>query len=200
MTNANSSGTGADWTQLLADPELASHLGELLQSYRDAPPDKRDEALLAAMRRIKKIYEQHGFRHESGEGGLGFGLDHYPKAFYATWRYKKAGTDDFRAAMEKAGGRSLERFFDGWIFGSAIPTVRFTVLENTGRELRVRFDRAIIAELIAKAPADTPVGSYAAGATSSNQTTPAICRCCARLKARRSAVTSGISSACASAT
>ena len=53
MTNANSSGTGADWTQLLADPELASHLGELLQSYRDAPPDKRDEALLAAMRRIK---------------------------------------------------------------------------------------------------------------------------------------------------
>ena len=53
MTNANSSGTGADWTQLLADPELASHLGELLQSYREAPPDKRDEALLAAMRRIK---------------------------------------------------------------------------------------------------------------------------------------------------
>jgi hypothetical protein len=43
---------------------------------------------LSAMRRIKKIYEQHGFRHESGEGGLGFGLDHYPKAFYAAWRYK----------------------------------------------------------------------------------------------------------------
>jgi hypothetical protein len=54
MTNANSSGAGADWTQLLSDPELASHLGELLQSYREAPPDKRDEALLAAMQRIKK--------------------------------------------------------------------------------------------------------------------------------------------------
>ena len=51
MTNANSG--GADWTQLLSDPELASHLAELLQSYREAPPDKRDEALLAAMQRIK---------------------------------------------------------------------------------------------------------------------------------------------------
>jgi PilZ domain len=52
MTKANNSG-GADWTQLLSDPELASHLGELLQAYREAAPEKRDEALLAAMRRIK---------------------------------------------------------------------------------------------------------------------------------------------------
>jgi len=53
MSNTDSSGAGADWTQLLSDPELASHLGELLQAYREAPPDKRDEALLAAMRQIK---------------------------------------------------------------------------------------------------------------------------------------------------
>jgi hypothetical protein len=52
MTKANNSG-GADWTQLLSDPELASHLGELLQAYREAVPEKRDQALLAAMRRIK---------------------------------------------------------------------------------------------------------------------------------------------------
>jgi hypothetical protein len=43
---------------------------------------------LSAMRRIQRIYEQHGFRHESGEGGLGYGLDHYPKAFYAAWQYQ----------------------------------------------------------------------------------------------------------------
>ncbi|HEV2713922.1 MAG TPA: PilZ domain-containing protein, partial [Terriglobales bacterium] len=43
----------ADWTQLLSDPDLVSHLGELLQAYREAPPDKRDEALLHAMRQIK---------------------------------------------------------------------------------------------------------------------------------------------------
>jgi PilZ domain len=53
MGNTNSPGAGADWTQLLSDPELATHLGELLQTYREAPAEKRDEALLAAMRRIK---------------------------------------------------------------------------------------------------------------------------------------------------
>jgi len=44
---------GADWTKLLADPEIVRHLGELLQAYRDAPPAKRDQALLEAMRKIK---------------------------------------------------------------------------------------------------------------------------------------------------
>jgi hypothetical protein len=53
MNNPKSSATGADWTQLLADPELVNHLGKLLQIYRDAPPEKRDEALLDAMREIK---------------------------------------------------------------------------------------------------------------------------------------------------
>lgn len=46
--------------------------------------------------------------------------------FYVTWRFKKAGTGDFRAAMEKAAGVSLERFFERWIFGSAIPVVDVT--------------------------------------------------------------------------
>jgi hypothetical protein len=44
---------GTDWTQLLADPDLARNLGKLLQTYRDAPPEKREQALLAAMREIK---------------------------------------------------------------------------------------------------------------------------------------------------
>src|SRR5437667_10810239 len=45
--------TGADWTQLLTDPDLISYLGELLQTYREAAPEKRDQALLAAIRKIK---------------------------------------------------------------------------------------------------------------------------------------------------
>jgi len=44
---------GTDWTRLLTDPELVRHLGKLLETYRDAPPEKREEALLAAMREIK---------------------------------------------------------------------------------------------------------------------------------------------------
>jgi len=53
MSNPKSPATGMDWTQLLSDPDLVSHLGELLQTYRDAPADKRDQALLHAMREIK---------------------------------------------------------------------------------------------------------------------------------------------------
>jgi len=44
---------GTDWTRLLTDPALVEHLGTLLQTYREAPPEKREEALLAAMREIK---------------------------------------------------------------------------------------------------------------------------------------------------
>jgi len=57
MTNPKSPEAGADWTQLLTDPELVSHLGELLQAYREAPPEKRNETLLAAMRKIKSSQE-----------------------------------------------------------------------------------------------------------------------------------------------
>ena len=46
--------TGTDWTRLLADPDLARNLGKLLQTYRDAPPERREEALLAEMRAIKR--------------------------------------------------------------------------------------------------------------------------------------------------
>src|SRR5580704_5890671 len=45
---------GTDWTGLLADPDLVRNLGKLLQAYRDAPPERREEALLAAIREVKK--------------------------------------------------------------------------------------------------------------------------------------------------
>ena len=44
---------GTDWTRLLSDPDLVRHVGKLLQAYRDALPEKREEALLSAMRDIK---------------------------------------------------------------------------------------------------------------------------------------------------
>jgi len=60
--------------------------------------------------------------------------------FYQSWRYKKAGTDDFRAVMEKASGRPLERFFDRWIYGAGIPSVAFTYTAQ-GTTLNVRFQQ-----------------------------------------------------------
>jgi hypothetical protein len=47
------SATATDWTHLLTDPDLVGHLGKLLQIYREASPEKREEALLTAMREIK---------------------------------------------------------------------------------------------------------------------------------------------------
>ncbi|MFY9905664.1 MAG: PilZ domain-containing protein [Terriglobales bacterium] len=44
---------GSDWTRLLTDPDLVSHLGKLLQTYREVPAEQRETALLRAMREIK---------------------------------------------------------------------------------------------------------------------------------------------------
>jgi len=45
--------TGTDWTRILSDPDLVRHVGKLLQAYREAAPEHREEALLKAMREIK---------------------------------------------------------------------------------------------------------------------------------------------------
>jgi aminopeptidase N len=46
------------------------------------------------------------------------------RRFYTELRFKKAGTDDFREAMEAETGRSLERFFERWIYGSTLPRLK----------------------------------------------------------------------------
>ena len=48
-----SAAIGTDWTKILADPDLVRHVGKLLQTYREAPAERREEALVAAMREIK---------------------------------------------------------------------------------------------------------------------------------------------------
>jgi aminopeptidase N len=78
----------------------------------------------------------HMLRRLMGDQAFFSGL----RDFYATWRFDKAGTDDFRVAMEKAGGKPLERFFDRWIYGSGIPVVRYTSTVANG-ELKLRFEQ-----------------------------------------------------------
>jgi PilZ domain len=53
MSDGKTSAVGTDWTRLLSDPDLVRHVGRLLQTYREAPPEKREQALLSAMREIK---------------------------------------------------------------------------------------------------------------------------------------------------
>lgn len=53
MSHSKQPVSGTDWTGLLADPDLARNFGKLLQVYREASPEKREQALLEAMKAIK---------------------------------------------------------------------------------------------------------------------------------------------------
>jgi hypothetical protein len=54
MSDLNSSAPKAtDWTNILSDPDLVRNVGKLLQAYREASPEGREEALLQAMQEIK---------------------------------------------------------------------------------------------------------------------------------------------------
>jgi hypothetical protein len=60
---------GSDWTRLLTDPDLVSHLSVLLQTYREVSPEKRASALLEAMRQIKDAANQA--REAKANSGIG---------------------------------------------------------------------------------------------------------------------------------
>jgi predicted metalloprotease with PDZ domain len=97
---------------------------------------KGDSRVFRALVYNKGAMVLHMLRRLMGDEAFFSGL----RDFYATWRYRKAGTDDFRQAMEKSAGRPLGRFFDRWIYGDGIPTVRVTSAVE-GRTLRLRFDQ-----------------------------------------------------------
>jgi PilZ domain len=54
MTETKTSRPGVDWTKLLTDPDIISHLAELLQAYRNAEPARRDQVLRETLRNIKR--------------------------------------------------------------------------------------------------------------------------------------------------
>jgi hypothetical protein len=79
----------------------------------------------------------HMLRRLLGDEAFFAGL----RDFYQTWKFRKASTDDLRVAMEKAaGGRPLDRFFERWIYGAGIPTVRFS-WSVAGNEAVVRLEQ-----------------------------------------------------------
>jgi aminopeptidase N len=48
------------------------------------------------------------------------------KRFYEAWRFRKAGTDDFRRVMEQETGLDLGRFFEQWVLGDGVPLVTYS--------------------------------------------------------------------------
>jgi hypothetical protein len=79
----------------------------------------------------------HMLRRLVGDDAFFAGL----RGFYNEWRFRKAGTDDFRKSMERTAGRSLERFFEDWIFGDAIPSTSFHYKEVGGEVIALRFEQ-----------------------------------------------------------
>jgi hypothetical protein len=49
------------------------------------------------------------------------------RRFYTEFRFKKAGTDDFRQAIERETGKSFSRFFERWIYGADLPSLEWSV-------------------------------------------------------------------------
>ncbi len=67
------------------------------------------------------------------------------RRFYADGRFQKTSTDRLRIAMEATSGRSLDRFFDRWIYASALPSVALRYHVETsasGQTLVLRVDQA----------------------------------------------------------
>jgi Peptidase family M1 domain len=48
------------------------------------------------------------------------------RRFYRSSRFRKAGTEELRMAMEEAAGRPLDQFFERWIYGSTLPRLKFS--------------------------------------------------------------------------
>jgi aminopeptidase N len=63
------------------------------------------------------------------------------RRFYRTHRFQTAGTDDLRRAFEAESGRSLERFFDRWIYGTDIPRIGYRVTRGP-QDVTIQFEQS----------------------------------------------------------
>jgi hypothetical protein len=96
---------------------------------------KGDGRVFRALVYNKGAMVLHMLRRTLGDEAFFAGI----RRFYSDWRFRKAGTNDFRLAMESASGRELSAFFEGWIYGSAVPRLKFTT-SATGGDLLIRFE------------------------------------------------------------
>jgi hypothetical protein len=76
----------------------------------------------------------HMLRRLLGDDAFFAGL----RRFYDDRRFQKAGTDDLERALEAESGRTLDRFFERWIFGTDIPRIHFKSTIGDG-QVTVRF-------------------------------------------------------------
>jgi aminopeptidase N len=117
-------------TAIDASPQGPVYLGYRLGHIRS------DSRVFRALVYNKGAMVLHMLRRLVGDDRFFQGV----RQFYTDWRFKKAGTDDFRAAMEAASGQDLSSFFEAWIYSAGIPELRFSSKIVGASELQLRFE------------------------------------------------------------
>ena len=97
---------------------------------------RNDSRTFRALVYNKGALSLHMLRRLMGDEAFFRGL----RRFYATWRFRKAGTEDLRMAFELEANRPLDRFFQRWIYGSTLPRLRFSYRTEPGAVV-VRFEQ-----------------------------------------------------------
>jgi hypothetical protein len=97
---------------------------------------KNDSRIFRALVYNKGALVLHMLRRMVGDEVFFPGL----QRFYATWRFQKAGTEDVKAAFETESHRSLDRFFDRWIYHESLPRLKFSYKTEAGAVV-VRFEQ-----------------------------------------------------------
>jgi len=102
---------------------------------------KGDSRIFRAVIYDKGAIVLHMLRRLVGDQAFFGGL----RRFYDTWRFRRAGTDDFRRAVERESGLDLGRFFEQWVYRDGLPQVAFTsrVEDHDGAsEVVLRFEQS----------------------------------------------------------
>ncbi len=97
---------------------------------------RNDGRVFRALVYNKGALTLHMLRKLIGDDAFFRGL----RRFYTTWRFKKAGTEDVKAAFEIESNRDLDLYFDRWIYGSSLPRVRFSYTTEANA-VNVRFEQ-----------------------------------------------------------
>jgi Peptidase family M1 domain len=101
---------------------------------------KGDRRIFRAVVYDKGAMVLHMLRRLMGDEAFFGGL----RRFYDTWRFKKAGTDDLRRAMEEESSLDLTRFFDLWVLGDGLPQVAVASRAEDrpgGQEVTLQFEQ-----------------------------------------------------------
>jgi aminopeptidase N len=84
-----------------------------------SPRSPEKEEVTSGITYQKGAWVLHMLRHAIGEVAFQKGI----KSYYAKFFNSNATTDDFRVAMEKASGKSLEGFFRQWLYQPVNPSL-----------------------------------------------------------------------------